>query len=127
MRNILEEAKKTFKSRLKNNKKVYYSTGMVISYLLTGGFSQSEPIIKSGEVKIAKINETLEEQVERLQIEIRKRRQDNGKKLNIYSTELAALENEGDQIVKSPWESFMTLGMFEYNRMKKYEMAECEK
>ncbi len=121
MRNILEEAKKTFKSRLKNNKKVYYSTGMVISYLLTGGFSQSEPIIKSGEVKIAKINETLEEQVERLQIEIRKRRQDNGKKLNIYSTELAALENEGDQIVKSPWESFMTLGMFEYNRMKKYD------
>ena len=82
MRNILEEAKKTFKSRLKNNKKVYYSTGMVISYLLKGGFSQSEPIIKSGEVKIAKINETLEEQVERLQIEIRKRRQDNGKKLN---------------------------------------------
>lgn len=119
MRNILKEAKKSFKSRLKNNRKVYYSTGMVISYLLTGGFSQGAPANTESNAKIAEISESLEKQAEKLRAEIKKRREANEQKLNMYSTELSVLEKAGDQAIKSPWENVMTSGMFVYNNMKK--------
>ncbi|MDR2879283.1 MAG: autotransporter-associated N-terminal domain-containing protein, partial [Fusobacteriales bacterium] len=95
MRNILCSVEKKMKNFLKNKRKMKYSKGLVIAFLMTGsflGFSE---------------NKTLQLELKNLRKKIKKDKDQNNKLLYDNELELERLEKEGDQVVKLPWDSYI--------------------
>lgn len=122
MKNILDILKKDFKSKLKNNKKISYSSGLVLSVLMTGGVSnatETSKILKKAENITS--DEDLAKVADRLKEEIKKAHLENEKKLKNNDWELWRLEQQGDQVIKSPFQSYLFTGLGEYKHVRTEE------
>ena len=103
MKNILAKLEKDFKSKLKNNRKISYSSGLVLSILLTGGIStatETSKMLKKAESITS--NEDLSKVAGKLREEIRRAHLENEEKLKNSDWELWRLEQQGEQVIKSP-------------------------
>ncbi len=100
MKNILERVEKELKSGLKHNKNFKFSKGLAMTFLMTGSF-----INASENTDFTVTARNLEKKIQKL-------RQENKKKLKYSRLELERLENEGDQVIKSPWESYIFSTLF---------------
>ena len=102
MKNILGYTERQLKSCLKKNKRVKFSKSLPLIFLMTGN------ILNAGE------EPAMGRVAENLQKKIKKLRDENKKNLRYSRLELERLEKEGDQVIKSPWESyiFSTFGGF---------------
>ena len=120
MKNLLSILEKDFKSKLKNNKKIKYSSGLVLSVLMTGGVSNASEVSKVLK-KAENVNsdEDLAKIADKLREEIKKAREENEKRLQNNEWELWRLEQQGDQVVKSPFNSYIFTGLGEYRHVKK--------
>ena len=107
MKNVLGQVEKRLKSCLKHNKRIRYSKALALTFLLTGGFLSAEQAELAEDVNFVKVSENLNKRIKQLRLE-------NKKKLKDSRLELERLEKEGDQVIKSPWESyiFSTFGGF---------------
>ena len=105
MKNILERVEKELKSGLKHNKNFKFSKGLALTFLMTGSF-----INASENLDLTVTAKNLEKKIQKL-------RQENKKKLKYSRLELERLENEGDQVIKSPWESYIFSTLFGYKDM----------
>ncbi len=98
MENILERAKKDLKSYAKQNKQISFSMAIAISMLMTGS------LVNADEVENTK--KTIDSTVDTINSNISTIRRNNEKLLRDRTLELFQLEEQGDQVVKSPWESW---------------------
>ncbi len=109
MRNVLKEMEKDFKTYAKTNKLIKYSLATVVTFLMTGVIGVSE------EIEIQK--KIIDNSVEKTKLELKKLRLDNNKKLRSNSMELIQLEEQGNQVVKSPWDSWQFAIGYDYSMM----------
>lgn len=109
MKNIIKKAEK--KLKLKNNNKFKFLKELVLIFLVTGKFVNANEDSK------------LEVNVQNLEKKIQKLRQENRKRLKYSRLELERLEKEGDQVIKSPWNSyiFSILGIYNHSTKKDKE------
>ena len=125
MKNVLGQVEKRLKSCLKHNKRIRYSKALALTFLLTGGFLSAEQAELAEDVNFVKVSENLNKRIKQLRLE-------NKKKLKDSRLELERLEKEGDQVIKSPWDSyiFTTLGGFkdmEIRVKNRYRTGQNEK
>ncbi|MBP9477492.1 MAG: autotransporter-associated N-terminal domain-containing protein [Sebaldella sp.] len=119
MKNILAKLEKDFKSKLKNNRKISYSSGLVLSILLTGGIStatETSKMLKKAESITS--NEDLSKVAGKLREEIRRAHLENEEKLKNSDWELWRLEQQGDQVIKSPFYNYLLSTLGEYRHVK---------
>ena len=119
MKNILNLLEKDFKSKLKNNNKIKYSSGLVLSVLMTGSVSnaaETSKVLKKAENITS--DEDLAKVADKLREEIKKARLENEKRLKNNDWELWRLEQQGDQVIKSPFQSYLFTGLGEYKHVK---------
>ena len=105
MKNILGYTERQLKSCLKKNKRVKFSKSLPLIFLMTGN------ILNAGE------EPAMGRVAENLQKKIKKLRDENKKNLRYSRLELERLEKEGDQVIKSPWESYIFSTLFGYKDM----------
>ena len=110
MKNVLGQVEKRLKSCLKHNKRIRYSKALALTFLLTGGFLSAEQAELAEDVNFVKVSENLNKRIKQLRLE-------NKKKLKDSRLELERLEKEGDQVIKSPWESYIFSTLFGYRDM----------
>ncbi|MCP1223263.1 autotransporter-associated N-terminal domain-containing protein [Sebaldella sp. S0638] len=112
MKNVLGQVEKRLKSCLKHNKKVKYSKALALTFLLTGGFLSADQAELPEDANFVKVSENLNKRIKEL-------RQENKKKLKDSRLELERLEKEGDQVIKSPWDSYIFSSFFSFKDMDK--------
>ena len=112
MRNVLSQVEKRLKSCLKHNKRIKYSKALALTFLLTGGFLNAEQSEVKEEVNFVKVSENLNRKIKEL-------RRENKNKLKNSRLELERLEKEGDQVIKSPWDSYIFSSFFGFKDMDK--------
>ncbi|MCP1224255.1 autotransporter-associated N-terminal domain-containing protein, partial [Sebaldella sp. S0638] len=105
MKNILGYTERQLKSCLKRNKRVKFSKSLPLIFLMTGKILSANENPDMGKV------------AENLQKKITKLRNENKKNLKYSRLELERLEKEGDQVIKSPWESYIFSTLFGYKDM----------
>ncbi len=98
MNNMLEESKKFLRSYSKHNKNVTFSLASAISFLITGNIVSADNIVDT--------KKSIDDTVDKVNDNINVLRKNKEKLLNRRTLELIQLEEQGDQVVKSPWESW---------------------
>ena len=104
MNNNLCNMEKSLRSISKRYKTIKYSLGLAILFLMLGVNAFSEEVMTSEEIAISR--ENLKNSVGSLQSKIDSARAENEKGLAGLKLELIQLMEQGDQIVKSPWNSW---------------------
>ena len=104
MNNNLCNMEKSLRSISKRYKTIKYSLGLAILFLMLGVNAFSEEVMTSEEIAISR--ENLKNSVGSLQSKINEARAENEKELKGLRLELVQLMEQGDQIVKSPWNSW---------------------
>ena len=104
MNNNLCNMEKSLRSISKRYKTIKYSLGLAILFLMLGVNAFSEEVMTSEEIAISR--ENLKNSVGSLQSKINEARAENSKGLEGLRLELIQLMEQGDQIVKSPWNSW---------------------
>ena len=125
MSNNLYKVENTLRSIAKRCKSVKYSLGLAILFLMLGGGAFSEEINNEStqntiptREQIASSKENLKNSVGSLQSKIDSARAENEKSLAGLKLELIQLMEQGDQVVKSPWNSWQFGANYFYNNWR---------
>ena len=111
MRSInLNKIEKDLKYLAKRYKRVKYSLGLAILFLMMGVSAFSEEAVAQKEImsneQIAESKGNLKNSIGNLQLKIDTARAENEKELKGLRLELIQLMEQGNQVVKSPWSSW---------------------
>ena len=115
MENNLNKVENTLRSIAKRYKSVKYSLGLAILFLMLGVSAFSEDVVSQGAVaqkeimsneQIAESKGNLKNSIGNLQSKIDTARAENEKELKGLRLELVQLMEQGNQVVKSPWNSW---------------------
>ena len=115
MENNLNKVENTLRSIAKRYKSVKYSLGLAILFLMMGISAFSEDVVSQGAVaqkeimsneQIAESKGNLKNSIGNLQSKIDTARAENEKELKGLRLELIQLMEQGNQVVKSPWNSW---------------------
>ena len=115
MENNLNKVENTLRSIAKRYKSVKYSLGLAILFLMMGISAFSEDVVSQGAVaqkeimsneQIAESKGNLKNSIGNLQSKIDTARAENEKELKGLRLELVQLMEQGNQVVKSPWNSW---------------------
>ncbi|MEJ6455467.1 autotransporter-associated N-terminal domain-containing protein [Fusobacterium nucleatum] len=115
MENNLNKVENTLRSIAKRYKSVKYSLGLAILFLMLGVSAFSEDVVSQGAVaqkeimsneQIAESKGNLKNSIGNLQSKIDTARAENEKELKGLRLELIQLMEQGNQVVKSPWNSW---------------------
>ncbi len=98
MKNIIEIVKKDLRTYVKHNKKIMFSVSFLISFFMTGN------IVLADEITNSKNN--IEKTINIINNNISVLKRSNDKLIKSRMLELFQLEEQGDQVIKSPWESW---------------------
>ena len=126
MNNNLDRMEQSFRSIAKRYKTIKYSIGLAILFLMIGGNAFSQEI--NGASNTANTIPTTEEinsnkntprnSIGNLQEKIKSAREENNKKIIGEKLELIQLMEQGDQVVKSPWNSWQFGANYFYNNWR---------
>ena len=115
MNNNLKQAKKDLKAFAKKTKDIKYSESLLFSYLMTGMVTFSVGMNTSSDVLYEKTNKELIMSADRSRVAIKKTRKENEETLEELNLELVQLMEQGDHVVKSPWNSWQFGANFYYD------------
>ena len=111
--NNLNKVENTLRSIAKRYKSIKYSLGLAILFLMMGISAFSEEIMSNEQIASSKSN--LRNSIGNLQTKIDIARKENAKSLAGLKLELIQLMEQGDQVVKMPWNSWQYGVGYTYN------------
>lgn len=106
MSNNLRQAKKDLKAFAKRAKDVKYTESLLFSYLITGMITFSIGLNTSSNVLYERMNKELVMSADKTRTAIKKKKKANEEAVEELNLELVQLMEQGDQVVKSPWNSW---------------------
>ena len=106
MSNNLRQAKKDLKAFAKRAKDVKYTESLLFSYLITGMITFSIGLNTSSNVLYERLNKELVMSADKTRTAIKKKKKANEETIEELNLELIQLMEQGDQVVKSPWQSW---------------------
>ena len=106
MSNNLKQAKKDLKAFAKRAKNVKYTESLLFSYLITGMITFSIGINTSSDVLYERMNKELVMSAEKTRTAIKKNKKANKESIEDLNLELIQLMEQGDQVIKSKWDSW---------------------
>ena len=106
MSNNLRQAKKDLKAFAKRAKDVKYTESLLFSYLITGMITFSIGLNTSSNVLYERLNKELVMSADKTRTAIKKKKKANEEAIEDLNLELIQLMEQGDQVVKSPWQSW---------------------
>ena len=106
MSNNLKQAKKDLKAFAKRAKNVKYTESLLFSYLITGMITFSIGINTSSDVLYERMNKELVMSAEKTRTAIKKKKKANKESIEDLNLELIQLMEQGDQVIKSKWDSW---------------------
>jgi len=106
MSNNLKQAKKDLKAFAKRAKHVKYTESLLFSYLITGMITFSIGINTSSDVLYERMNKELVMSAEKTRTAIKKNKKANKESIEDLNLELIQLMEQGDQVIKSKWDSW---------------------
>ncbi|WP_455041754.1 autotransporter-associated N-terminal domain-containing protein [Leptotrichia buccalis] len=106
MSNNLKQAKKDLKAFAKRAKHVKYTESLLFSYLITGMITFSIGINTSSDVLYERMNKELVMSAEKTRTAIKKKKKANKESIEDLNLELIQLMEQGDQVIKSKWDSW---------------------
>ena len=126
MNNNLDRMEQSLRSIAKRYKTIKYSIGLAILFLMIGGNAFSQEINGASNTantiptteEINSNKNTLRNSIGNLQEKIKSAREENNKKIIGEKLELIQLMEQGDQVVKSPWNSWQFGANYFYNNWR---------
>ena len=106
MSNNLKQAKKDLKAFAKRAKHVKYTESLLFSYLITGMITFSIGINTSSDVLYERMSKELVMSAEKTRTAIKKKKKANNETIEDLNLELIQLMEQGDQVIKSKWDSW---------------------
>ena len=106
MSNNLKQAKKDLKAFAKRAKHVKYTESLLFSYLITGMITFSIGINTSSDVLYERMSKELVMSAEKTRTAIKKKKKANNEAIEDLNLELIQLMEQGDQVIKSKWDSW---------------------
>lgn len=106
MSNNLKQAKKDLKAFAKRAKNVKYTESLLFSYLITGMITFSIGINTSSDVLYERMSKELVMSAEKTRTAIKKKKKANNETIEDLNLELIQLMEQGDQVIKSKWDSW---------------------
>ena len=106
MSNNLRQAKKDLKAFAKRAKDVKYTESLLFSYLITGMITFSIGLNTSSNVLYERLNKELVMSADKTRTAIKKKKKANEEAIEDLNLDLIQLMEQGDQVVKSPWQSW---------------------
>ena len=106
MSNNLRQAKKDLKAFAKRAKDVKYTESLLFSYLITGMITFSIGLNTSSNVLYERLNKELVMSADKTRTAIKKKKKANEEAIEDLNLELIQLMEQGDQVVKSTWQSW---------------------
>ena len=106
MSNNLKQAKKDLKAFAKRAKNVKYTESLLFSYLITGMITFSIGINTSSDVLYERMSKELVMSAEKTRTAIKKKKKANNEAIENLNLELIQLMEQGDQVIKSKWDSW---------------------
>ena len=106
MSNNLKQAKKDLKAFAKRAKNVKYTESLLFSYLITGMITFSIGINTSSDVLYERMSKELVMSAEKTRTAIKKKKKANKEAIEDLNLELIQLMEQGDQVIKSKWDSW---------------------
>ena len=106
MSNNLKQAKKDLKAFAKRAKNVKYTESLLFSYLITGMITFSIGLNTSSNVLYERMNKELVMSADKTRTVIKKKKKAYEEAVEELNLELIQLMEQGDQVVKSKWESW---------------------
>ena len=106
MSNNLKQAKKDLKAFAKRAKNVKYTESLLFSYLITGMITFSIGINTSSDVLYERMSKELVMSAEKTRTAIKKKKKANKESIENLNLELIQLMEQGDQVIKSKWDSW---------------------
>ena len=119
MNNNLYKIEQSLRSIAKRYKTVKYSTGLAILFLMLGINAFSEEVNGTEFVEQSKtIRSGMKNSIEDMRSKIESVRAENNKGMGNLKLELIQLTEQGDQVVKSPWNSWQFGANYFYNNWR---------
>ncbi|WP_029600306.1 autotransporter-associated N-terminal domain-containing protein, partial [Fusobacterium vincentii] len=126
MNNNLDRMEQSLRSIAKRYKTIKYSIGLAILFLMIGGNAFSQEINGASNTastiptteEINSNKNTLRNSIGNLKEKIKSAREENNKKIIGEKLELIQLMEQGDQVVKSPWNSWQFGANYFYNNWR---------
>ncbi|WP_338946424.1 autotransporter-associated N-terminal domain-containing protein [Fusobacterium canifelinum] len=126
MNSNLYKVEQSLRSMAKRYKSVKYSIGLAILFLMIGGNAFTQEINSTVNItntiptaeEIKSTKNLLKNSIENLQTKIKNAREENNKGIGNLRLELIQLTEQGDQVVKSPWNSWQFGANYFYNNWR---------
>ena len=119
MSNTLKSMEKDLRAFAKRSKDVKYTKGLLLSFLLMGAISFAEtltsPQVKSTENAINQTKRDLNTSISDMHKTFKQTKRQNNKLLRNANLELIQLMEQGDQVVKIPWNTWQWGTVYTYN------------
>jgi len=110
MSNTLKKMEKELRAFAKRNKDVKYTKGLLLSFLLMGALAFSEtltsPQVKSTENAINQTKKELNTSISDMHRAFKQAKKENNRLLRNANLELIQLMEQGDQVIKMPWNTW---------------------
>jgi len=110
MSSTLKKMEKELRSFAKRNKDVKYTKGLLLSFLLMGALAFSEtltsPQVKSTENAINQTKKELNTSISDMHRAFKQAKKENNRLLRNANLELIQLMEQGDQVIKMPWNTW---------------------
>ncbi|MBP6281531.1 MAG: autotransporter-associated N-terminal domain-containing protein, partial [Leptotrichiaceae bacterium] len=113
MNNSLRRLEKNLRSYAKRCKDVKYTSGLLLTFLLTGMLSLSTTSVTN--LSIEQQRQSINNSISDMKQRFRRAKRENNKLLKNANLELIQLMEQGDQVVKSPWSSLQFGANYYYN------------
>ena len=119
MSNTLKSMEKDLRAFAKRSKDVKYTKGLLLSFLLMGAISFAEtltsPQVKSTENAINQTKRDLNTSISDMHKTFKQTKRQNNKLLRNANLELIQLMEQGDQVIKIPWNTWQWGTLYTYN------------
>jgi len=119
MSNTLKKMEKELRAFAKRNKDVKYTKGLLLGFLLMGALAFTDtltsPQVKSTENAINQTKRDLNTSISDMHKTFKQAKRQNNKLLRNANLELIQLMEQGDQVVKIPWNTWQWGTVYTYN------------
>ena len=122
MSNTLKKMEKELRAFAKRNKDVKYTKGLLLGFLLMGALAFTDtltsPQVKSTENAINQTKRDLNTSISDMHKTFKQAKRQNNKLLKKANLELIQLMEQGDQVIKMPWNTWQWGTIYSYNGWK---------
>lgn len=122
MSNNLKKMEKDLRAFAKKSKNVKYTKGLLLSFLLMGMLSFSDtltsPQVKNTESAISQTRKDLNASIGDMRNTFRRTKKENSRLLRNANLELIQLMEQGDQVIKMPWNTWQWGTGYTYNNWR---------